>query len=233
MARRSVSAWAGSGSVAAIRRPPRVTISRSWPSAVAELGEQRVDLALQRGAVELELDRRGRALAAGRGGRRARTAARRRGGSPRRRRRRGRARRPCSGTTPRRSAEIRPVDAGQLCEGVRHRRGEAISDALRRQLPGPGRRRRTSWRCRSGRRGGAARGRGCVARRAPEQPSGWPRAIAPPLTLSVSSSMPSSRAQARTWEAKASFSSIRSISSRERPAAARARGTAIAGPMPM
>src|SRR5262249_31864923 len=53
-----------------------------------------------------------------------------------------------------------------------------------------------------------------VVRRAPEQPSGWPRAIAPPLTFSFSSSMPSSRAQARTWEAKASFSSIRSIWSR-------------------
>ena len=63
-------------------------------------------------------------------------------------------------------------------------------------------------------------------RRAPEQPSGWPRAIAPPLTLSFSSSMPSSRAQARTWEAKASLSSIRSISSSVRPAASRARGIA-------
>ena len=42
-----------------MRRPPRVTISRSCPSTGPACVEQRVDLALQRGAVELELDRGG------------------------------------------------------------------------------------------------------------------------------------------------------------------------------
>ncbi len=50
--------------------------------------------------------------------------------------------------------------------------------------------------------------------RAPVAPIGWPRAMAPPFTLSFSGSKRSSRSQASTWAAKASFTSTRSKSSR-------------------
>src|SRR4029077_3599875 len=50
------------------------------------------------------------------------------------------------------------------------------------------------------------------ASRTPVAPSGWPIAIAPPLTLSLSSSRPSSRAQAITCAPKASLISKRSMS---------------------
>ena len=43
---------------------------------------------------------------------------------------------------------------------------------------------------------------------APVQPSGWPSAIAPPLTFTFSGSIGSSRSTASAWAAKASFSSI-------------------------
>ncbi len=56
-----------------------------------------------------------------------------------------------------------------------------------------------------------------VSRRAPVAPRGWPRAIAPPQTLTRAGSAPVSRCQARTTEANASLISIRSISSRDRP----------------
>ncbi len=45
--------------------------------------------------------------------------------------------------------------------------------------------------------------------RAPEQPSGWPRAMAPPETFTISGSSPSSRTQGTDCAAKASFSSTR------------------------
>src|SRR2546427_372692 len=48
--------------------------------------------------------------------------------------------------------------------------------------------------------------------RAPLLPSGWPSAIAPPLTLTFSSSSPSSRMHASDCEAKASLSSTMSMS---------------------
>ncbi len=54
--------------------------------------------------------------------------------------------------------------------------------------------------------------------RAPEQPTGWPMAMAPPLTLTFSMSKPSSRATATDWAAKASLASTRSMSSILRPA---------------
>src|SRR5689334_7469198 len=38
-----------------------------------------------------------------------------------------------------------------------------------------------------------------VTSRAPLQPSGWPRAMAPPLGFTFAFSRPSSRMQARTW----------------------------------
>src|SRR4051794_13174811 len=55
--------------------------------------------------------------------------------------------------------------------------------------------------------------RSVVISRAPVEPSGWPRAIAPPFTLTLSMSGSSSRRQAATTEANASLISIRSKSS--------------------
>ena len=60
-------------------------------------------------------------------------------------------------------------------------------------------------------------------------PSGWPRAIAPPLTLTLSGSRPSSSMHASDCDANASLSSIRSRSSTpiphaRAPCAWRARG---------
>src|SRR5262249_3132829 len=67
---------------------------------------------------------------------------------------------------------------------------------------------------------------------APVQPSGWPSAIAPPLTFSLSGSIGSSRRQASTWAANASFSSTRSMSSSERPVSLSTLRIAGTGPMP-
>src|SRR6267154_5193888 len=53
---------------------------------------------------------------------------------------------------------------------------------------------------------------------APVQPSGWPRAMAPPLTFTLAGSMPRTFNTASDCAAKASFSSKRSMSSSERPA---------------
>ena len=52
----------------------------------------------------------------------------------------------------------------------------------------------------------------------PEAPSGWPSAIAPPFTLTLSMSGLSSFSQASTTEAKASLISTRSMSSMVIPA---------------
>src|SRR6185503_13191523 len=68
---------------------------------------------------------------------------------------------------------------------------------------------------------------------APVQPSGWPSAIAPPCTLSLSSGMPSSRWQYTDWLANASLSSNRSISEILSPVLASSFCTAGTGPMPM
>src|SRR6478672_4219498 len=54
--------------------------------------------------------------------------------------------------------------------------------------------------------------------RAPDAPIGWPRATAPPLTLTRSSSMPSIRIVFRVTEANASLTSHRSMSLGCRPA---------------
>ena len=71
--------------------------------------------------------------------------------------------------------------------------------------------------------------------RAPLMPSGWPRAMAPPLafTCSASSGSPRSRVTARAWAAKASFSSITSMSDSFRPAFSSTLRVAGAGPKPM
>jgi len=67
----------------------------------------------------------------------------------------------------------------------------------------------------------------------PVHPRGWPKAMAPPFTLTISSSRPSSRITWMDWEAKASFSSISPMSSSSNPASFSAFGTASTGPMPM
>ena len=69
--------------------------------------------------------------------------------------------------------------------------------------------------------------------RAPEQPSGWPSAIAPPLRLTRSGSRPSSRMQASDCDANASLSSVRSRSATVSPARASALRLAGIGPRPM
>ncbi len=48
---------------------------------------------------------------------------------------------------------------------------------------------------------------------APVAPSGWPNAMAPPLTFVLSALSPVSRIEAKVWAAKASFNSTKSISS--------------------
>ena len=71
-----------------------------------------------------------------------------------------------------------------------------------------------------------------VVRRAPLQPSGWPSAIAPPLTFSRARSIGSSRRHASTCAANASFSSTRSIRSSGIESRASSLRTAGTGPMP-
>ena len=56
------------------------------------------------------------------------------------------------------------------------------------------------------------------ATRAPDMPTGWPSAMAPPLTLTLSSSMPRSSTEARPTAAKASLISKRSMAPRSTPA---------------
>ena len=109
----------------------------------------------------------------------------------------------------------------------------ASRPASRTAPPGPGPRRRTAWPGRSGRRGGAARARSETTSRAPLMPSGWPSAIAPPLTFTRSGSSPSSRTTATLCEANASFSSTRSISSIATPVRSSSLRTAGIGPMPI
>src|SRR5579875_76818 len=69
--------------------------------------------------------------------------------------------------------------------------------------------------------------------RAPLAPTGCPSAIAPPLGLSRSRSIPRSETHARTWAANASLSSTRSTSPIVHPARASAFCVAGTGPMPM
>ena len=63
----------------------------------------------------------------------------------------------------------------------------------------------------------------CSAIRAPlALPTGWPRAIAPPLTLTLSGSRPSSRVETMPTAAKASLISTRSRSGRSMPSRSQA-----------
>ena len=69
--------------------------------------------------------------------------------------------------------------------------------------------------------------------RAPVMPNGWPSAIAPPLMLSLSGSMPSSSRHGSTCAANASLISTRSMSSIVMPAALSTALNAGIGPRPM
>src|SRR5205823_15133384 len=69
--------------------------------------------------------------------------------------------------------------------------------------------------------------------RVPLAASGWPMAIAPPCTLVLARSRPSSRSTARYWGANASFTSTRSICSSFIPAFSSALRAAGAGSIPM
>src|SRR2546422_7106430 len=67
----------------------------------------------------------------------------------------------------------------------------------------------------------------------PVQPSGCPKAMAPPLTFTFDGSRPNSRMTAIDWTAKASLSSIKSMSFRFKPACFSTFGMASMGPMPI
>ena len=73
----------------------------------------------------------------------------------------------------------------------------------------------------------------CTVSFAPVQPSGCPNAIAPPFTLITSGFKSNVLITANYCEAKASFSSIKSISSFFKPACFNALGIASIGPIPI
>ena len=125
--------------------------------------------------------------------RRARSAARRRAGDPPWPTRPGRGRR-------RSARHAVQAGGGQAVAGTRTMRASPWPPPPHRAAaPTPPPRRCSS----------SAR---CRAMRAPDMPIGWPRAMAPPLTLTLSTSMPSSLAEARPTAAKASLISTRSRS---------------------
>src|SRR4051812_32461570 len=68
--------------------------------------------------------------------------------------------------------------------------------------------------------------------RAPDAPSGWPIAIAPPRVLTRSGSTCQASMHARDWTANASFSSTAPTSDHPMPAAAKARSAASTGAIP-
>jgi len=69
--------------------------------------------------------------------------------------------------------------------------------------------------------------------RAPEHPTGCPRAMAPPFTFTRSASRPSSAMQGNAWAANASFNSARSMSEADQPCLLNALRVARMGPTPM
>ena len=99
----------------------------------------------------------------------------------------------------------------------------------RRSPRRPGRRPSRSRRSPARRPAGPARARASRGCARPEAPIGWPSATAPPLTLTLSSSMPSIRIEFSATEAKASLISQRSMSSADRPTFASAASAALAG----
>src|SRR5579864_1541311 len=72
-----------------------------------------------------------------------------------------------------------------------------------------------------------------VVSRIPVAARGWPMAMAPPLTLTLSRSSCSSRSTAMICAAKASLISKRSMEFRPRPVASRSLRMAVAGPRPI
>ena len=96
--------------------------------------EQSADLALERRAVEVELDRSRPSARAGRGARRARTDGRSRAGSPRTPRRPGRGRRRAVGSSPSAVGTIAPsIDASSVTDIA----ARLSRRARRRRRPGP------------------------------------------------------------------------------------------------
>ncbi len=71
-----------------------------------------------------------------------------------------------------------------------------------------------------------------MTRTAPVAPIGWPWAMAPPSTLTMSSGRPSCFITASGTAAKASLISIRSMSLSLQPARSKALRTAGTGPRP-
>src|SRR5699024_1597213 len=69
--------------------------------------------------------------------------------------------------------------------------------------------------------------------REPEEPSGWPRAMAPPQELTISGSMPNQRLEASDWLVKASLISVTTRWSTVHPALSRTFCVADTGPMPL
>ena len=113
---------------------------------------------------------------------------------------------------------------------------QRIVSLIRRAPPRsrcPCRRRCTAWPGRSACWCARARRSACPRIMPPVAPSGWPMAIAPPLTLTLSRSTSMSLTKRRTTAANASFISIRSMSSIVSPALASALREAGAGPVSM
>src|SRR5919197_2135510 len=132
--------------------------------------------------------------------------------------------RPVVGVDELRLVPAEPQPELEVALGVRHRSKSAAwpwpTPTHRVASPYRPPRRRSS--CRSD-----------TTRRAPLIPSGWPIAIAPPFTFTRSGSRPSSRITTRLCEAKASFSSTRSMSAASTPTRSRSFWTAGIGPRPI
>ena len=122
-----------------------------------------------------------------------------------------------------------PATASSAVVGADHRRHRRRSPARRRA---PGRRRCRSRPRPTGRRTRAAGAARVPRIRPPEAPSGWPIAIAPPLVLTISGSMPQASTQASDCTANASLSSTAPTSAQPMPARASARSAASTGAIP-
>ena len=160
----------------------------------------------------------------GRGGQRARTAGRRRAAAPRRRRRH-------AGSRRRRRRDTRILDRGD--DPVYGTEQVQVAAGFSTIVASPAPRQCTSSPARNERCGGASPRQRRRARRAPEQPSGCPRAIAPPFTFSSRGRFRARRMLASTCAANASFSSTEAdvVDREARPLQRLARrGT---GPTPM
>ena len=104
------------------------------------------------------------------------------------------------------------------------------SEALEHRSRWPWRRRRTSRPAPGCPRVRSSSCSAVVIRRVPVEPTGWPRAMAPPFTLVFSSGAPICCAQESTTAANASFTSNRSKSSSVRPVRSSSLRVASMGP---